>query len=160
MSGHRPDAPRHDCLDSQCTLTQITGAVKDKPLSRKQVVLGDINARSLVPSGNNSTMHEIRDLVRTEDIDILCISETWLHKAVKDKEVSIPGFTMFQKDRTKSKGKRANGGGVAIFARNTLQPVTFTLECDIRAGLEAILAVVRLPGQPKTMVVGAAYRVP
>ena len=105
-------------------------------------------------------MHEIRDLVRTEDIDILRISETWLHKAVKEKEVSIPVFTMFQKDRTKSKGKRANGGGVAIFARNTLQPVTFTLECDTGAGLEAILAVVRLPGQPKTMVVGAAYRVP
>ena len=67
---------------------------------------------------------------------------------------------MFRKDRTKSKGKRANGGGVAIFARNTLQPVAFTPECDIGAGLEAILAAVRLPGQPKTVVVGAAYRPP
>ena len=68
VSGHRPDAPRHDRLDRQCAVTQITGTVKDKPLSRKQVVVGHINARSLVPSGNNSTMDEIRDLVRTEHI--------------------------------------------------------------------------------------------
>ena len=51
----------------------------------------------------------------TLDLDVLCISETWLHKEIGDKEVSIDGYDIIRKDRTNKRG-----GGVCVYVRSSL----------------------------------------
>ena len=80
-----------------------------------------------------SKIHEIEWFVGSARIDVLGLAETKIDDSISDSSISIPGFVLFRRDRSK------NGGGVALYVRSTLQPV---LEC-IHSDLEAL--VVKLP---------------
>ena len=45
----------------------------------------------------------------------LCISETWLHAQLGDKEVSVEGYNIIRKDRTNK-----IGGGVCVYVKSSL----------------------------------------
>ena len=51
-------------------------------------------------------------------LDILAITESWLHKEIDNSEISLKDFTLYRKDRDEIKGGR--GGGVLLFIRNSL----------------------------------------
>jgi hypothetical protein len=69
-----------------------------------------LNARSLI----NKT-DELELLVITNDIDIACITETWLKETVPDKAVAVSGMTLVRNDRT-----YGTGGGVALYVNNKI----------------------------------------
>ena len=62
--------------------------------------------------------------IATEELDIIGITESWIHTNTRDfeGEFELPGYRMFKKDRI---GKE--GGGVLLYVRECLNPV----ECPI-----------------------------
>ena len=69
-----------------------------------------LNARSLVKPDALPALYA--DL-KCNDIDICCISETWLKPIIPDHLVCPAGFSIIRKDRT-----NCRGGGVATICRN------------------------------------------
>ena len=58
-------------------------------------------------------IHEIDQIVQTNDIHVLALSETQLDSSLEDAEFSIQNYTLFREDRNK------NGGGVAMYTEST-----------------------------------------
>ena len=58
-------------------------------------------------------VHEVNNLLVTDDIHILTISETHLDNTFDDTVVAIHGYNIYRKDRN------ANGGGVAVYIQNS-----------------------------------------
>ena len=59
---------------------------------------------------------ELEAVLRENDVDIACTTETWLTKSVPNDVVNIHGYVMHRSDR--KNGRR--GGGVAVFMRHSL----------------------------------------
>jgi hypothetical protein len=57
-------------------------------------------------------VHEINNLLLTDDIHILTISETHLDNTFDDTVVAIQGYNVYTKDRN------GNGGGFAVYIQN------------------------------------------
>ena len=76
------------------------------------ITVGHINVRSLMPS-----LGEVNGLLNTNNIDVLCISETWLSADVDDRYLVFPGYCVIRRDR------KTRGGGVCVIYRASLDPV-------------------------------------
>ena len=59
-------------------------------------------------------------MIRSETIDVLGISETWLFEDISDNEISFNGYSLFRYDRNDLVKKR--GGGVILYIKNELNP--------------------------------------
>ena len=57
------------------------------------IVIKHINAQSLTPK-----LDEIKLLIENEDLDILCISETWLQPNILYDLISIKNYNVFRND--------------------------------------------------------------
>ena len=68
-----------------------------------------LNARSILPK-----IDELRVLCVSNSYDVICIVESWLSSDIDNTELSIPGFTIFRRDRSR------HGGGIIVFVRNSL----------------------------------------
>ena len=69
-----------------------------------------LKARSIIKPDAFSALYAD---IKTNDIDICCISETWVNHTVCNSQVCPSGYTILRKDRTNRRG-----GGVAILCRN------------------------------------------
>ena len=58
----------------------------------------------------------LKELVNTNKIDVLTISETWLNTTMTNKELEIEGFKLHRLDRLHKKG-----GGVCPYARKNIK---------------------------------------
>ena len=67
---------------------------------------------------------ELRELVINKDFHIAAVTETWAKLDTVDAELSIPGYTMYRKDRTHD--VYSKGGGVIIYVKDSLQSVPLT----------------------------------
>ena len=79
------------------------------------------NVRSLT-SGTKG--EELQVLIKTENVDVVGITETWGKADILDSEMKIPGFKLYRKDRATVNDKK--GGGVALYVKNSLR----VDECD------------------------------
>ena len=100
------------------------GREPSKPQQSPQCLV--LNARSTVKPDAFSAL--CAD-VKTNNIDICCISETWLNYTVCNSQVCPSRYTILRKDRTNRRG-----GGVAILCRNdwkmeSLPNLTNSFEC-------------------------------
>lgn len=104
------------------------------------------------------------------DMDIICITETWLNDGVLDSEIAdLDSFSIFRRDRSRESTGCIQGGGVCIMVKNELKA---TQVCCTYEGLFDVvmvrfghvkrglyLCVVYIPpGQP-LLVYEAMYRV-
>ena len=71
--------------------------------------IASLNVRSLY-----GKLDEIKLLIGTYLLDILCLNETFLDTSISDSEIDINNYCIVRKDRTR------NGGGVAIYIRDSL----------------------------------------
>ena len=69
-----------------------------------------------IRGGFMQKVDEMQAVFQEKNVDIACISETWLHGDVPNDVVNIPGYVIHRGDR--SDGRR--GGGVAVFVRQEL----------------------------------------
>ena len=100
-----------------------------------------------------SLRRKIDDLERVlheEEIDIICVTETWLDDSINDGEIEIPGYCVHRRDRL---GRR--GGGVCIYATNDI-PVNPRSDLESN-NVEAVW--IEVQGK-ESVLVGCLYRPP
>ena len=113
----------------------------------RKLKIAHINSRSLL-----SCFDEVNLLIVEKNIDILCISETWLESNIPDRLVNINGFTLFRND-----GGR--GGGTCMYVRNNLKSTKMKINHPPCQGIEDVWVKVQLKKLP-SIIVGAMYRHP
>lgn len=79
--------------------------------------VGHINVCSLNPQ--NPKFCEIHELIGSSKLDVICISETWLHDGISTSAVDIEGYRFFRCDRANRRG-----GGVGLY-------ISKSLSCDL-----------------------------
>ena len=75
------------------------------------IVIKHINAQSLIPK-----LYEIKLLIKNENLDILCVSETWLQPNILDDLISIKNYNVFRNDNPLN----SHGSGACIYVKNIL----------------------------------------
>ena len=91
-------------------------------------------------------MHEV-------SFDLISINETRLDDSIHNDEVKIPGFDIVRKDRNR------NGGGVAIYLRNTIPHTVRDDLIPTDTDIEAICLEINKP-KIKPMLLSTWYRPP
>ena len=62
---------------------------------------------------------DLKLLTEVTNPDMICITETWCHDDIGDQEISLPGYSLFRKDR----GGGVRGGGVLLYVHENLKAV-------------------------------------
>ena len=107
------------------------------PSTKKvQLKIEHINSQSLQPN-----LDEIVLLLKKREVDILCISESWLLPIVQDRFINIPHFKIFRCDRGK-------GGGVCIYVRDELQVTLINTNVPEYPLVENIYLTIQYRKQP------------
>jgi hypothetical protein len=82
------------------------------------------NVRSIL---NKQKGEELQLLVTEKKIDMVGITESWLHEGVEDAEVYMMGYRLFRKDRDRIKGEtKCRGGGVLLYIREDIIAIEIT----------------------------------
>ena len=97
----------------------------------------------------------VRELMSTYIFDVLALSETWLSPKTSDCEVTIPGYSVVQKDRTGS--AKLNGGGVLLYIRDN---IPFTVKNELAANNEELLWIEINRPKCKPLLIAATYKPP
>ena len=106
------------------------------------VVLCHVNVRSLMAPGR---LAELKTLVCFNNIDILCVTETWLKFKHLDSAILLPGFQPpLRQDQTHS-----CGGGVAVYSCNGMSAERLPLSSP---HFECVALHVNLPNCKKLVV--------
>jgi len=57
-------------------------------------------------------------LAQAEDLDVICIVESWLNAEILDAEISLCGYQCYRRDRNR------HGGGVVVYIRDCIATTT------------------------------------
>ena len=110
--------------------------------------IGHLNVRSL-----SDKIDEVRFIIFETNLDIFCISETWLKDDINDDMIHIPGYTVVRRDRNCNK----RGGGVCIYIRSN---ISFVYRNDFHNDVvEAVWIELPRTNSDK-IIVGSLYRPP
>ena len=111
------------------------------------LIIEHINAQSLL-----GCKEEVKLMLESRNIDILCISETWLSPNIQDKFVNIPFYNIFRNDQ-------GRGGGSCIYVRDDLKVTRIEINVNEQILLEDVWITVQCRKLP-SIIVGAVYRHP
>ena len=105
--------------------------------------LGHINIRSMP-----SKLDEIRMMLRDNNIDILCVSETWLNAQISSDILIFAGYRVLCRDRTQPKRGRqcARGGGLAVLVRDGIDASCIRVPSPTASRLETLWLTVSVSG--------------
>ena len=85
--------------------------------------------------GLYNKLPELRVLIETKNIDIICVTETHFHKDIEEAEIEIPGFNKFlanrnfKLDRSSKLVETSDKGGSIIYVRNTISILEDSIVC-------------------------------
>lgn len=91
-------------------------------------------------------------MLETEDIDVLCITETWLHTNTTNTHFQIENYNLFRKDCSQ------RGGGTCIYVRDEYNTESLFSQ-DNHESIEDVWLKVQV-GKLKSIIIGAVYRHP
>lgn len=97
-------------------------------------------------------MDEINLLINERQIDILCISESWLLTHTPDSHANIPNFKLYRQDRGK-------GGGACIYVHNDLHSASINTGVPKHEGVDEICIQVQCRKLP-SILINSIYRHP
>lgn len=103
-----------------------------------------INAQSL-----RNKVDEFRLIFENSQIDVICVSVTWLNRNIPDSIVNLSGYKLHRADR------KTRGGGVAIFVKSNVSNC-LKIKSDEDDAIEYIF--VELQSYGRKMLVGCVYR--
>lgn len=106
-----------------------------------------VNAQSL-----QSNFEEIKMCVTSRDIDVLCVSETWLQTHTPDVFVNIPDYVLYRNDA-------GRGGGVCIYVKKEIRTKLIDLALPNKVGVEDLWLSVQCNKHP-AILIGCVYRHP
>ncbi len=117
-----------------------------KPLKLKGFTIAHLNIRSLVKN-----IDQFRLYLHKQQFDVICINETRLDATVPSHEVGINGYEIVMK------GGNRNGGGVAIYLRNSInyKIKEELMSCDLE-----IITIEIFKPKSKSFLVNCWYRPP
>ena len=72
-----------------------------------------------------SKIKPLQLLVEAEDLDVICVVETWLSAEILDAEISIQGYQCFRHDRN------WHGGGIVVHVRDCLSTTPIMDNVDL-----------------------------
>ncbi len=91
-------------------------------------------------------------LIVERNVDVLCISETWLSPHTPNIYVDIPNFCIFRRDN-------GRGAGVCIYAKETLNPQIIETNVLQQEGTEDVWVKIQKRKLP-SVIIGCIYRHP
>ena len=96
---------------------------------------------------------EIKCILRTEEIDVLCLQETFLTSETNDNQLAVENYGIFRRNRP-----TGHGGGIIVYVHNRIE----ARRClDLEdANLELIWLELRQWGHPGKFLCGFIYRPP
>ena len=122
---------------------------KDNPewdaFAQKGIHMIHLNINSLLPK-----ISELRLIANKTNASVIGISETKLDHTIFDGEISIKGYNLIRKDRSR------HGGGVACYIKQSL---SFNHKPDFCNDTESIFLELFLP-KTKPILIGILYRPP
>ena len=116
---------------------------------------------SLFLSNTRSLVNKIEDLVEVvinqNDVDIVCITETWLTNNISNSVVDISDNTLVRKDRSADK----RGGGVCTYIKSSIDFTTIDeLNDSPFESLWVYIRPSRLPRGFSCLIIGIIYHPP
>ncbi len=139
------DVSANTTESGECPLSPTTPPAAPICNLFQQPLILSVNCNGLL-----SKIDEIRSILCATDPDVLAIQETKLDSSISDSEVSVCGYTIFRKDRSR------NSGGILLYIRTTLKPKP--LKLGIATGLLLIAADVTF--RNRSIICATAYRSP
>ena len=91
-------------------------------------------------------------MLKEQDIDILCISETMLYPSIKSAFVSIPSYSIYHQDL-------GRGGGVCLYVKNDLKVTEINIGNEKHEGVEDKWISVQ-HRKFRSIIIGCVYRYP
>ena len=119
----------------------------------KGITIGHLNIRSL-----NRKLEEVVRILALGDLEILCISESWLNKSVPDHMIAVNGYNLHRWDRNSDSGK-ATGGGLLVYYKNHLNVSAISTLNVCTPNLETLWVKLQLK-QARPQYIGVVYRPP
>lgn len=110
---------------SASTSTLIPRAVLRAALDSNNLNISHINVQSLI-ARRFSKFNELKMNIFDCNLDIICMTETWLDDSINNRMVSVDGYKIFRNDRNR------HGGGVCIYVREGL--VCRVLDASVNDG--------------------------
>ncbi|XP_055906590.1 uncharacterized protein LOC129941858 [Eupeodes corollae] len=104
-----------------------------------------INAQSLLPK-----IDEFRDIFTDSDVDVICVTETWLRDELNDDICCLEGYRVFRFNRV-----NRVGGGVAIYVKRTIK-CKLKLSATVDSTIEYLF--VEVVGNDGNLLLGTIYR--
>ncbi|KAF0289753.1 hypothetical protein FJT64_012004 [Amphibalanus amphitrite] len=143
-----PPSERHLTQPPRLSIRQTRQAeIREAAAVSSALRIGHLNVRSLT-----AHLDEINLLLQREQLDLLCLSESWLTEATDNSMLLVPGYAITRRDR----GTKKAGGGVAILHRCTLS----VERLRVAAGGSALETLwLRVTGR-SSVVAGVIYRPP
>ena len=105
--------------------------------------------RSLIPS-----IDDVNVALKTHNLDILCISESWLSPEIADNFLVFPGYGVSRRDRPGRGARR--GGGVCVLHRDNFWVERLSVPSEGSALESLWLSVCSVT----TVIIGVIYRPP
>lgn len=115
------------------------------PIGTNHLNVFHLNVCSLLPK-----IHDVRRIVLNTQLNIVCVTESWLTSSDTSRSIYLPGFTSFRHDRSSGVNR---GGGVVIYVKKRFK--TRVLCRSSVDGIEFIFVEVSL-GDTK-VVIGCVY---
>ncbi|EDO26094.1 predicted protein [Nematostella vectensis] len=138
---------------NNCVQVSTTNSIQKTPISLNAFVPALLlsNVRSLAPK-----IDEVREAISNANLDLACITETWLRNHIHNNVIAVSGYNLVRRDRTKDQH-----GGVCIFIKDSIKyQVLEDLMDDEFEVLWIQLRPSRLPRGITSIVVGLVYHPP
>ena len=106
-----------------------------------------LNAQSLIGNFNQIEAH-----ILSRDIDVMCISESWLLPLTANRFIDIPGYSVYRCDA-------GMGGGVCVYVKEDLKVNILSTTLERPENIEDIWMTVQYRNLP-SFIIGCVYRHP
>ena len=103
-----------------------------------------------------SNLTAFQNFVYHEDLDIVCVTETWLNDSIRDSEILPYNYTTFRQDRYKNRV----GGGVLISVNSSSFKDVSMFPYDVNSDDLEILTLLCISHLNKKIIVCCCYRPP
>ena len=120
------------------TTVSFSSKASIKCLVMKARSLKSIHYSQGVVNSARYNLHCFQDSVYTEDLDIVLLNETWLHRDVESSELLYSGYSIYRNDRE----KRRPGGALIAVKTCAFKSVTEYPIADELQDLQIALVVV------------------
>lgn len=139
---------RHLLVPARLTLRRTGLAeTRARESAARTLKVAHLNVRSLT-----AHMDEVNHLMRTERLDVLCLSETFLSRSVDSCMLVFPGYAICRRDRPTGR----SGGGVAVLHRTALTVERLRVPAT-QSALESLW--LQVAGR-SSIIIGTVYRPP